>query len=62
MKYWLFLWQERVSHRTGLHTPPHNEVWKGEHPALLVIPQERVLVNFWEISKEVYDKLEEHIG
>lgn len=37
MKYWLFLWKEKYP--TDFC---YNEVWKGEHPALLVIPQGRV--------------------
>jgi hypothetical protein len=57
MKYWLFLWKE--NHPTDFC---YNEVWKGEHPALLVIPQDRVLLNFWEITEDIYKKLEEHVG
>lgn len=54
MKYWLILWESTFPVRTGVY---HNNVWEGDHPALLIKSGDKNLINFWEISEDVYNKL-----
>ena len=55
MKYYLILWKWNT-----FGSPEYNETYYGEHPAE-IIEDDRVLLNFWEITKELYEKLEKNI-